>query len=227
MSIPFSDIPAALWNVLYWFLGVEGVPPPNALTVIDAVTHGLMHPSAVNWFHQQHKVVQEGSLSLRVGQRTVQVPRKVEAVAPESAGLWGRTFITSHGRTALQWRAEQESAAERGKRRPGRPKKTEKDSATFVVAALNKWHGYEGGCVTNYEPASNRGLADLFNKGSKHKDYRLSENALSRFLKERFPGEEKPHKKYKVACHTETIDTLLALWNRELPARHAELRDDD
>ena len=109
-------------------------------------------------------------------------------------------------------------------RRTGRPKKIEKDSATLVVAALSKWHGYEGGSVTNPEPATNRGLAD---------GYGLSPNALSRFLKDRFPEEKNPHKKYDAACRNGTIGTLLALWNREPPSRHADLlphesgREDD
>jgi hypothetical protein len=101
-----------------------------------------------------------------------------------------------------------------GKRRTGRPKKTEKDSETLVVAALSKWHGYEGGSVTNYEPATNRGLADKFH---------LSPNALSRFLKKKFSKEKDPHRRYVTACHNETIGALLTLWNREMPGRHADL----
>jgi hypothetical protein len=100
------------------------------------------------------------------------------------------------------------------KRRGGRPKKTEKDSATKVVAALSAHHGYESGSVTNYVPATNRGLAERFG---------VSKNALTRFLKDRFPNEEYPFKKYKVACRNKTIGTFLALWNGELPGHHADL----
>ena len=98
--------------------------------------------------------------------------------------------------------------------RVGRPKNTEKDSATIVLAALTAHHGYENGSVTNFEAATNRGLAAQFG---------LSPNALSRFLKSRFPLEQKPHKKYVAACRNRTIGSLLMLWNRELPAHMAEL----
>jgi hypothetical protein len=98
------------------------------------------------------------------------------------------------------------------KRKIGRPKKTEKDSATLVVAALNKWHGYDS--VTNFDPATNRVLAEK---------YGVSPNALSRFLKDRFPEEEKPGKKYKAACRNKTIIDYLKLWNRDLPDRNAAI----
>ena len=81
------------------------------------------------------------------------------------------------------------------KRRAGRPKSTEKDSATKVIAALAAHHGYEeNGSVTNYEPATNRGLA---------KEYGLSPNALSRFLAATL-GED-GHKTYGIACRKKTI----------------------
>jgi hypothetical protein len=115
------------------------------------------------------------------------------------------------------WRMVLEALAdndEQRARRSGRRKKTEKDSAPLVVAALNKRHGYEGGSVTKYEPATNRGLADRFG---------TSPNALSRFLKDQFPKEKKPGKKYQAACRNKTIGGLLALWNRELPGRMADL----
>jgi hypothetical protein len=96
------------------------------------------------------------------------------------------------------------------RRKTGRPKKTERDSATKVIAALSKHHGYEeGGSAMNHDPATNRGLAD---------DFDLSENALSRFLKG-----HGGYTKYKAACRNGTIDTLLALWNRECAARFAAL----
>jgi hypothetical protein len=100
------------------------------------------------------------------------------------------------------------------KRRVGRPTKSEKDSATKVLAALTAHHGYESGSVTEHAPASNRGLAAQFG---------LSPNALSRFLRSRFPHEHKPHKKYVAACHNGTIGSLLMLWNRELPGHLANL----
>jgi hypothetical protein len=99
-------------------------------------------------------------------------------------------------------------------RRVGRPTNTEKDSATIVVAALTSHHGYENGAVTQFAPATNRGLATQFG---------LSPNALSRFLASRFPHEQKPHKKYVAACRNGTIGLWLMLWNRESPRHMAEL----
>jgi hypothetical protein len=87
--------------------------------------------------------------------------------------------------------------------------------------------------VTTYEPAKNRSLAAEFNKGRKPTDYKLAHNALSRFLKDQFPKEEEPHRKYVVACRNGTIASLLRLWNREPIDRHADLlphesgREDD
>jgi hypothetical protein len=99
------------------------------------------------------------------------------------------------------------------KRRIGRPKKSEKDSTTKVVAALSAHHDYqEGGSVTDYEPATNRGLAEEFD---------LSANALSRFLKAQLG--EGGDRLYKIACRNRTIGRLLSSWNRELPARTARL----
>src|SRR5579871_95860 len=74
----------------------------------------------------------------------------------------------------LRGKPEAETGMQPAKR-TGRRKKTEKDSASLVVAALNKWHGNEGGSVTNHEHATNRGLGEKFG---------LSKNALSRFLKD-------------------------------------------
>jgi hypothetical protein len=108
-----------------------------------------------------------------------------------------------------QWAAVALGGSGPAKHRTGRPKKTEKDSATKVIAALSKHHGYENGSVTNYAPATNRGLAG---------QYRLGGNALSRFLKERFPKEAKPHKKYEAACRDGSLGALLMFWNRELPS---------
>jgi hypothetical protein len=124
-----------------------------------------------------------------------------------------RVYLTTAGRAA--WAGHDEPGGSQNvKRRGGRPKKTEKDSATKVVAALNAHHRYESGSVTNYEAASNRGLAERFG---------VSQNALTRFLKDRFPDEERPFKKYQLACRNKTIGPLLALWNGELPGRHAGL----
>ncbi len=117
-----------------------------------------------------------------------------------------------------------------GGRRPasrkiGRPKKTEKDSATKVVAALSAHHGYgEGMSITNRQPATNRGLAEK---------YGLSANALSRFLKDQFPEDKSPHRRYEAACRKGNIGALLARWLREAPSRYADLlphesgREDD
>ena len=97
------------------------------------------------------------------------------------------------------------------KRKTGRPKKNEKDSATKVIAALSKWHEYDNGSVINPEPATNRGLAKEYDG--------LAQNALTRFLKDRGGC-----KKYKSACHDGSIRALLALWRGELPNRHLRLR---
>ena len=98
-------------------------------------------------------------------------------------------------------------------RKTGRPKKNEKDLATKVTAALGAHHKYKtDGSVTNYEPATNRDLAEK---------YGLSENALSRFLTDKLGKDG--HKQYAAACRGKKIDTFLALWNRELPGRLAKL----
>jgi hypothetical protein len=124
------------------------------------------------------------------------------------------------------------TAAERpAKRKTGRPKNSEKDSATKVVAALSMHHGYEGGSVTNYEPATNRGLVDVANRRLAAGERGLSENALSRFLTDKLG--EGGHNKYAAAWHQGAIGTFLALWRREAPERLAGLlphesgREDD
>src|SRR5262245_30936460 len=48
-----------------------------------------------------------------------------------------------------------EGGQQPGRRRTGRPKKTEKGSQVLVLAALTKHHGYQDGAVTNPEPATN------------------------------------------------------------------------
>jgi hypothetical protein len=99
------------------------------------------------------------------------------------------------------------------KARAGRPKKADKDSAAKVVAALIKHHGYEdNGSVTNYEPATNRGLAA---------DYALSGNALTRFLQDKLG--KNGQRQYKAACVNNKIGSYLALWNGDLPGRLAGL----
>ena len=107
-----------------------------------------------------------------------------------------------------------ENSKNRNSRRVGRPTNTEKDSTTRVLAALTVHHSYENGSVTQFAPATNRGLAEQFE---------LSPNALSRFLRSRFPHEPKPHKKYAAACRNGTIGSLLMRWNRELPGHLADL----
>jgi hypothetical protein len=90
------------------------------------------------------------------------------------------------------------------RRKAGRAKKADKDSATKVIAALSAHHGYDGRMgATKFEPATNRQLAQT---------YGLANNALSRFL----AGPE-GYQKYKNACRNRTIGALLALWNREVP----------
>ncbi len=89
----------------------------------------------------------------------------------------------------------------------------------MVVAALSVHHGYgEGGSVTTYDRATNRSLAEAANRGLRTGERGLSENALTRFLKDRGG-----YKKYATACRQRTIGTLLALWRRELPERLADL----
>ena len=120
------------------------------------------------------------------------------------------SWLTEAGKDALAFYRASQNDPRATRRRTGRPKKTEKDSATKVIAALSRHHGYqEGGSAMNHDPATNRGLAD---------DFELSENALSRFLKG-----HGGYTKYKAACRNGTIDTLLALWNRECAARLAAL----
>jgi hypothetical protein len=103
--------------------------------------------------------------------------------------------------------------AKPSKRRTGRPRKDEKDSATKVIAALTAHHGYgEGLSVTHYEPATNRGLAE---------EYGLSKNALSRFLTAKL-GED-GHKKYEISCRKKEIGTMLALWRGDLPGHLPDL----
>lgn len=99
------------------------------------------------------------------------------------------------------------------RRKTGRPNNAEKDSATKVVAALCKHHGYEdNGSIVDYTPATNRGLAER---------YGLSANALSRFLVAKLG--QSGHKRYVVACRQRTLGKLLTLWRGELPSRCADL----
>jgi hypothetical protein len=101
-----------------------------------------------------------------------------------------------------------------GRRRAGRRRKTEKDSAAEVIAALSKHHGYdEDGSVTNREPATNQGLAEA---------YGLSNNALTRFLAAKLG--EGANKQYKAACRTGRVGAFLTLWRGELASHHTALR---
>lgn len=88
------------------------------------------------------------------------------------------------------------------RRRPGPRANAEKDSATIVVAALTKHHGYENGSVGHYTPATNPGLAEK---------YGLANNALTRFLSDKGGVSG-----YKQACTSEKIGVLLKVWNREV-----------
>jgi hypothetical protein len=113
--------------------------------------------------------------------------------------------------------AEGECGERPSKRRTGRPKRSEKDSATKVIAALAAHHGYGVGMsVTNFEPATNRGLAE---------EYGMAANALSRFLNAML-GED-GHNKYVTACRNGKIGSLLALWQREMPGHQADLRPEE
>jgi hypothetical protein len=133
--------------------------------------------------------------------------RALSTVTPDTARLLGKS--------------ETNKASPPAKRRTGRPKKAEKDSATRVVAALNVHHGYQNGVVANYDPATNRRLAAVVNARLRPGDRGLSDNALTRFLSDRLDG---GYKEYEAACRTGRIGTFLALWNRELPSRLARLR---
>jgi hypothetical protein len=117
------------------------------------------------------------------------------------------------GPTAPVAAADDEAAPPR-KCKGGRPKSAVKGSDAKVIAALNLHHGYEGGgCLSNREPAENRLLAAVFG---------LSENALSRFLKDKFG--KGGHKKYVAACLDGKIGFILADWNRDLTQKLANLR---
>lgn len=106
------------------------------------------------------------------------------------------------------------------RRKTGRPRKTDKDSAAKVVAALRAWHEYqEDGSVGNYEPASNRELADRYGKGGSG----LAPNALSRFLKDKLGKDGDGHKNYTIACRNKSIGAMLTLWLGELPSRLLDL----
>lgn len=107
------------------------------------------------------------------------------------------------------------------KRRKGRPSVEERDADTLVITALILHHQYDNGAVGNYEPATNRGLAETFNKRGKA---RIANNALSRFL-DRHGMDDTA---YKVKCRDRTIGLKLAQWNRDMDAeRLLELRDSD
>jgi hypothetical protein len=100
----------------------------------------------------------------------------------------------------------------------GRRTKTEKSSDAMVLATLCKWHGFNAdGSVTNHAPATNRGLVA----------FKVSGNALTRFLKRKFPEADHPCKKYQAICNKEQIGALLTLWNGDSLKRHAELRNDE
>ena len=87
-----------------------------------------------------------------------------------------------------------------------------------MFEALNLHHGYEKGSVTNYEPASNRELAEMWNKRRKTADYKLASKRALRFLTDHGGS-----KQYTIACHNETIGSLLARWNREFPVYYSDL----
>lgn len=94
----------------------------------------------------------------------------------------------------------------------GRKRKHEKDSDQLVIAALAKHHQYDSGSVLNYEPATNRGLA---------KNYKLSNNALSRFFEDKGGIDE-----YRHWCINQTIGIKIAVWRGELD-QHLHLRPEE
>jgi hypothetical protein len=111
------------------------------------------------------------------------------------------------------------------KRKPqGRRLKQETGNDTLVLAALKNHHKYEScGSVGNFDPATNRGLAEA---------YDLSENALSRFLERKLGGDA--GRIYKNLCAKQEIGYHLTLWAGEGSSRLADLtaaesgrRDDD
>ena len=111
--------------------------------------------------------------------------------------------------------------------RTGRPKKGETDKERLVIGGLVKHHGYQpGGSVSNWDPAKTEDLAKL---GSDvRKKVKFSTATVSRFFKKKFPQDG--YKGYVAACSRDArndIGTLLALWQGELPARHAELQDEE
>jgi hypothetical protein len=114
------------------------------------------------------------------------------------------------------------------RKKTGRPPKTEQDAATKVLSALCRHHGYElGGSVTNPEPATNRGLAALYNQGLAGRD-RMGDNALARFLKAKFAKDGRSgHKHYRTACRQGRIGARLALWRGELPSHMPDLPKED
>lgn len=106
--------------------------------------------------------------------------------------------------------------------RTGRRRKEEKDSADLVIAALTLHHGYQNGNVANDEPATNRSLAEMWNRGGKPGKRKLADNALTRFL-----NNKGGMKKYQVACRNGKILGLLADWNREGLSHLAGLRPNE
>jgi hypothetical protein len=104
MFVSFKDIPAPIWKALLWLVGAD-VPPPCVLDIRDATKLGLLYTGAVNWFMAQHQVIRTKSINPGLDD-------SVMSAAPESAGTLGSIWITSHGRMAFQWRAEQVLAAE-------------------------------------------------------------------------------------------------------------------
>jgi hypothetical protein len=106
------------------------------------------------------------------------------------------------------------AAATPARHRSGRPRRTDKGLIEKVVAALRKHHGYDDGSVTNYEPAKNTSLA---------KKYDLANNALTRFLAAKYPGQRKPYRSYAAACRSRLIGAHLRLWSGELPMHATRL----
>jgi hypothetical protein len=87
-----------------------------------------------------------------------------------------------------------------GAKKTGRPKATEKSSATKVLAALVKWHGYEAGSISNDEPAS---VAELKRLSG------TSDATVSRALLHLFSVKKAGYRVYEVACRSRRLGAIL------------------
>jgi hypothetical protein len=95
------------------------------------------------------------------------------------------------------------------KRKSGRQSKELSSFDELVLAALRKHHQYEsGGSVGNFEPAIGNQLS---------REYKLSNNALGRFLKKE--PRNLSYAQYAASCRNGSIGRLLVSWSGETPSR--------